>query len=115
MKKTYQLSHPKIKVARLIEAAKHDVKKYMKRERRKELPKGTDFWGFDCKYGLDETSAKEIHVGEINKYIDEAESQALVSFYLEIRSNPVTSTKQSTAEIEVDDTDVDAIDDGQAN
>ncbi len=93
MKKTYELSHPKIKVARLIDAAKHDVKKYMKRERRKELPDGADFWGFDCKYGADAASAKEIHVGEINKCIDEAESLALPSFYLEILSNPVTSTQ----------------------
>jgi hypothetical protein len=110
MKKTYELSHPKIKVARLIEAAKHDIKKYMKRERRKELPKGADFWGFDCKYGIDEASAKEVHVGEISKCIDEAERQALPSFYLEIRSNPVTSTKQSPADTEADDIDVDAID-----
>jgi hypothetical protein len=50
--------HPKIKVARLIETAKHDIKKYMKRKRRKELPKGTDFWGFDFRYGSDEASAK---------------------------------------------------------
>ena len=51
MKKTYELSHPKIKVARLIEAAKHDIKKYMKRKRLNELPKGANFWGFDFKYG----------------------------------------------------------------
>jgi|TARA_B110000902_G_scaffold234802_1_gene279661 hypothetical protein len=95
MKKTYQLSHPKIKVARLIEAAKHDVKKYIKRERRKDLPKGADYWGFDCKYGVDQASAQEIHVGEINKYIDEAESQALPSFYLEMLVKPVTSAPQT--------------------
>ena len=93
MKKTYELSHPKIKVARLIDAAKHDVKKYMKRERRKDLPEGADFWGFNCKFGADAATAKEIHVGEINKHIDEAELQALPSFYLEILATAVTSTK----------------------
>ena len=112
MKKTYELSHPKIKVARLIEAAKHDIKKYMKRKRRKELPKGADFWGFDCKYGIDEASAKEVHVGEISKCIDEAERQELPSFYLEIRSNPVISTKQKTVDIEENDLDIDAELDG---
>ena len=112
MKKTYELSHPKIKVARLIEAAKHDVKKYMKRERRKELPKGVDFWGFDCKYGVDEASAKAIHVGEVNKCIDEAERQALPSFYLEIRSNPVISTKQTIMDVEENDLDIGAELDG---
>ncbi|MGK0499258.1 MAG: hypothetical protein ACJAYG_000892 [Oceanicoccus sp.] len=104
MKKTYELSHPKIKVARLIDAAKHDIKKYMKRERRKELPEGANFWSFDCKYGVDELSAKEIHIGEINKHIDEAESQALPSFYLEILSNPVTSNKQQS--VDIDETDL---------
>jgi hypothetical protein len=112
MKKTNELSHPKIKVARLIEPSKHDIKKYMKRERRKELPKGANFWGFDCKYGVDEASAKEVHVGEINKLIDDAERQELPSFYLEIRSNPLTSTKQTIADIEESDTDIDAEFDG---
>lgn len=93
MKKTYELSHPKIKVARLIDAAKHDVKKYMKRERRKDLPEGADFWGFNCKFGADAATAKAIHVGEINKHIDEAEHQALPSFYLEIVATPVTSSQ----------------------
>jgi hypothetical protein len=95
MKKTYQLSHPKIKLARLIEATKHDIKKYMKRERRKALPKGADFWGFDCKYGVDENNAKTIHVGEINKCIDEAELQGLPSFYIEVHSKPIVSDKLS--------------------
>jgi hypothetical protein len=112
MKKTYELSHPKIKVARLIEAAKHDIKKYMKRERRKELPKGADFWGFDCKYGIDEASAKEVHVGEISKCIDDAERQELPSCFLEIRSNPLISTKQKTVVIEENDLDIDAELDG---
>jgi hypothetical protein len=95
MKKTYQLSHPKIKLARLIEAAKHDIKKYMKRERRKALPKGADYWGFDCKYGLDENTAKTIHAGEVNKCIDEAERQGLASFYIEVHSKPIVSDKLS--------------------
>ena len=51
MKKTFVMTHPKIKVARLLEAAKHDVKKYIKREQKKELPENVDYWDFDCKYG----------------------------------------------------------------
>ena len=84
MKKTFVISHPKIKVARLFEAAKHDVKKYLKRERNKERPEDVDFWDFDCKYGHTEQEAKVIHVSQINKCIDEAEQLQLGSFYLEI-------------------------------
>jgi len=88
MKKTYKLTHPKIKLARLIDSVKHDVKKYLKRERNKKLPQGVDFWDFDCKYGVTEDQAIVIHVSAINKHIDEAEKNELESFYLEIIAAP---------------------------
>lgn len=73
MKKTFALTHPKKAAARVVETIKHDVKKYIRRERNKTLPAGTDFWDFDCKFGHTEQEAKVIHVKEINKCIDEAE------------------------------------------
>ncbi len=88
MKKTFQLTHPKIKVARLVEAVKHEVKKYIKRERNKKLAEGVDFWDFDCKYGPNAEDSEEIHLSEINKCIDKAEEQQLESFYLEILVKP---------------------------
>jgi len=88
MKKTFKLTHPKIKVARLVDTVKYDVRKYLKRERNKNLPEGVDFWDFDCKYGRTAEESKEIHVAEINKFIDEAEAQQLESFYLEILAKP---------------------------
>ncbi|MDD2466375.1 MAG: DUF6172 family protein [Desulfobulbus sp.] len=88
MKKTFQLTHPKIKRPRLIEAIKHEVKKYIKRERNKQLPEGVDFWDFDCKFGQVAESAAVIHLSEINKYIDTAEEKQLESFYLEILVKP---------------------------
>lgn len=94
MKKTFILSHPKLKVARLIEAAKNDVKKYIKRERKKKLPEDADYWDFDCKYGHTEERAKIIHISEINKCIDEAEKLQLESFYLEILSKAGHRTKK---------------------
>jgi len=84
MKKTFNISHPKIKIARLFEGVKHDVKKYVKRERNKQLPAGVDFWDFDCKYGNTEAEAKVVHLSEINKHIDEAEKLGLTSFYIEL-------------------------------
>ncbi|MFK7768717.1 MAG: DUF6172 family protein [Mariniblastus sp.] len=94
MKKTFTLTHPKIKVARLFERVKHDLKKYVKRERGKELPEGVDFWDFDCKFGATEESAKEMHLSEFNKHIDEAEKQELESFYVEILAKPGRRTKK---------------------
>jgi hypothetical protein len=88
MKKTFKLTDPKIKKDRLVEAIRHEVKKYIKRERNKKLPEGVDFWDFDCKYGQTAENAKEIHLSEIGKCIDQADGQQLESFYLEILAKP---------------------------
>ena len=84
MKKTFTLTHPKIKYDRLIDGVKHDIKKYVKRERNKQLPEDADFWDFDCKFGNTEAEAKVVHLKEINKKIDEAASESKESFYIEI-------------------------------
>ena len=94
MKKTFKMTHPKIKLPRLIEAIKHEVKKYVQRERRKPLPPGVDFWDFDCRYGVDEASSEVIHLSAINKSISSAEEQQLESFYLEILVKPGYRTKK---------------------
>lgn len=94
MKKTFKLTHPKIKPPRLVEAIKHEVKKYLKRERRKDLPKGADFWDFDCRMGVDEASSEVVHVYDINKSIDQAELKQLESFYLEILAKPGQRNKK---------------------
>jgi Family of unknown function (DUF6172) len=88
VKKTFQLIHAKIRKDRLVEAVRHEIKKYIKRERGKKLPEGVDFWDFDCKFGQDSEKAKEIHLSEISKCIDQAEQQQLESFYLEIIAKP---------------------------
>jgi len=95
MKKTFKLTHEKIKYPRLIDAAKHEVKKYIRRERNKKLPEGVDFWDFDCKYGEKEADAKMVHLSEINKHIDEAAKQKLESFYLEIIAASGYRTKKA--------------------
>ncbi len=113
MKKTFKMSHPKIKVPRLVEAIKYEVKKYIKRERRKTLPPNVDFWDFDCRYGVDEASSDVIHVSAINKSISEAESKQLESFYLEILAKPGYRTKKPKEEqgIKVED----SVDQGKEN
>ena len=98
MKKTYKLTHPKIKLERLIDAAKYDAKKYMRRERNKKLPEGANSWNFECKYGATENEAKVIHVSEINKSIDLAFKDKLESFYLEIIALPAQREKKQPSE-----------------
>ena len=88
MKKTFRLTDPKLPLPRRVEAIKHEVRKYLQRERRKPLPPGVDFWDFDCRFGTDEARSEVIHVADINKAISLAEEQQLESFYLEILAKP---------------------------
>lgn len=94
MRKTFSLTHPKIKVARMVESVRRDVKRYLKRERNKALPEGTDFWDFDCKFGPCADEAAVIHVADIGKSIDVAVEQQLESFYVEILAKPGYRTKK---------------------
>jgi len=98
MKKTFKMSHPKIKGPRLVEAIKYEVKKYIRRERRKILPPNVDFWDFDCRFGVDEASSEVIHLSAINKSISQAESEQLESFYLEILVKPGYRSKKPKEE-----------------
>lgn len=92
MKKTFHLTHPKLTVPRHVDAIKHEVKKYIRRERNKALPENADFWDFDCRFGVDEATSEVIHLSEINKKISEIEAQQLESFYLEILAKPGKKT-----------------------
>jgi hypothetical protein len=97
MRKTFTLTHPKKKRERLAEAAVADIRKYIKRERKKELPEGVDFWDFDCKFGPTADDAAVVHVAELSKCIAAAEKQELESFYVEILAKPATRTKKPEA------------------
>jgi hypothetical protein len=100
MKKTFQISHPKIKTARLFEAVKSEVKKYIKRETRKQLPAGVDYWDFDCKYGKTESTSDVIHVSQINTHIDQAEQEGLTSFYIEIMAKEGIRNQATTSDFD---------------
>ena len=95
MKKTFTLTHPKIKPARKVEAAKGEINKYIKRERGKKLPEGSDFWGFNCQFGDTPESKAPIHEAEIFTKIDTAEKEEKESFYLEILAEARTRSKKS--------------------
>ena len=89
------MTHPRIKVPRLVEAIKYEVRKYLQRERRKPLPDNVDFWDFACRFGADAATSAAIHVADINKAISQAEEQQLESFYLEILAKPGHRNKKT--------------------
>ena len=88
MKKTFELTDPKLRSERKIEMIKGQINKYIKRERRKNLPDGFDFWDFDCYLGDSIDTKKNVHIAEIPKFIDDVYQRELKSFYIELTSSP---------------------------
>lgn len=96
MKKTFPLEVPKNAPARVVESIKSEIRKYLKRERKKKLPEGVDFWDFDCRVGPSAEAATELHVAELNAAIDHALSDQWGTVYLEILAKPGIRTRKST-------------------
>lgn len=94
MKKDFKLTDPKKAPARQVDYVKHEISKYIARERRKPLKDGVDFWDFDCKIGQDQETAEVIHVAEINKSIDKIVLQNFEQFYIEVLSKSGRRTKK---------------------
>ena len=94
MKKVFSLVDKKIAPERMADKIKNEVKKYIKRERKKSLPEGADFWDFDCHIGNDEQSTIEIHEKEISKSIDQLLESQSESFYLEIIAKSAKRNKK---------------------
>lgn len=69
---------------RVLDAVKNDVRKYLKRERRRDLPEGIDFWDFDCKCGLQAEDAEVVHVAALVAAIDALAKAQATSVYIEI-------------------------------
>lgn len=90
MRKTFQLhvegKHPD----RHLEAVKHEIRKYLKRERRRELPAGADYWDFDCRFGATPEAAEVVHLATVIGLVDAAAKAGEKSFYLELLARPAT-------------------------
>ena len=84
MRKTYPLQAEGRHPDRVLDAVKHDVRKYLKRERRRPLPEGVDFWDFSCKFGLTADEAKTLHLSEVISSIDKAAKEQATQVYVEI-------------------------------
>jgi len=91
MKKTFKLDHPKIKVPRLVDSMKHDIKKFLKNERKKPLPAGAKYWGFDCKFGQSEETASEIELSSLMQHIDDLVENKIMTVYVEITPKAMAS------------------------
>lgn len=84
MKKTFKLNIEGKNRDRVLEATKHEIRKYVKRQRRVPLPEGVDYWDFDCKFGTSADVATVVHFATITALIDAVASAGGDAFYLEL-------------------------------
>jgi len=86
MKKNFPLHAEGKHPDRVLEAVKHEVRKYFKRERNRPVPEGADFWDFDCQVGLSADTAETVRVGAVIDAVDAVAKSGAASVYVEILS-----------------------------
>ena len=84
MRKTYRLNIEGKNRERLLEASKHDIRKYVRRERGRRLPEGVDFWDFDCRFGSSEDTAAVVHFATLTRLMDTVAQEGGEQFYVEV-------------------------------
>jgi hypothetical protein len=98
MKRTFTLDHPKIKMPRVVDSVKHDIRKLIKKERKKPLPSGAIYWDFDCKFGQSEETAVEVHLSSLTKNIDELVEKNIMTIYVEITAKAIEAAENPPAQ-----------------
>ena len=98
MKKTYALDIEGKNRDRLLDASKHDIRKYVKRERAKPLAPGSDFWDFDCKLGGSAATVQPVHFAALMTAVDALVKDGAGAFYIEVTAKAGHRTAKPQAE-----------------
>ncbi|MDB6094265.1 MAG: hypothetical protein JWM32_1827 [Verrucomicrobia bacterium] len=88
MKKTFPLHQPGKADARVVDAIKADIRRYVKRERRKPLPADAGIWVVECAVGVDQAGAKPTLLADVGKAVDEVVATGVDSVYVEVVAKP---------------------------
>ena len=104
MKKVFKLTDPKKHEDRVLEAVKHEIRKYVKREKKKKLSDSKLlYWDFDCKVGATEDSAEVVVFEELIKALDAVKEGGAKEVYVEILAKEVAKPLKSEVEEEEGD------------
>ena len=95
MKKVFKLQVENRNPERQLEAVKNEIRKYMKRERKKKLPEDAIYWDFDCRFGENSETAEAVTASEIIIALDKALADKVSECYVEILAK--ASMKKETA------------------
>jgi hypothetical protein len=84
LKKTFKLQESGKHPDRTMDTIKHQLRKYLKREKKKKFQSTNSFWDFECRFGQDIESSKEVTFNDIIKLLDVAKEEQWKVCYIEI-------------------------------
>ena len=111
MRKTFKLQVEGKNPDRVLDAIKHEVRKYVKRQRRVPVPAGVDYWDFDCKFGASEEAAEPVHLAEIITRMDAAVAEGAAQCFVELVAKEGRRRARPAGETGIPATDFDEGDD----
>jgi hypothetical protein len=88
MRKVFTIKESKHAPARQVDQFKHEIKKYIARERRRDLPEGADYWDFQCKIGPTAQQMQVVHSSQINSALDQLIALGRQEFCVEVVAVP---------------------------
>ena len=101
MKKIFKLTDPKKHEDRVLEGIKHEIRKYVKREKNKKLQDSKfTYWDFDCKIGASSESAKTVDLEALIKELDSIKASGATECYVEILAKVVDKPLKETGDKE---------------
>jgi len=90
MKKIFKLTDEKKHEDRVLEAVKNDIRKYVKREKKKKLADAKmTYWDFDCKVGASPENAEVVEFDALIKALDAVKATGAKECYVEILAKVV--------------------------
>jgi hypothetical protein len=88
MKKTFPLKAAGKDDARVRDKIRHEINKYVRRERQKVLPEGFGWWDFACRVGASAEAAAPLTLKEVGAAIDTVAAAGAEGVFVEIVAVP---------------------------
>ena len=102
MKKIFKLTDEKKHEDRVLEAVKNDIRKYVKREKKKKLEDAKmTYWDFDCKVGTTSDTAEVVEYEALIKALDTVKATGATECYVEVLAKVVEKPLKEIDEEEV--------------
>jgi hypothetical protein len=84
MKKTFPLKAPGKDDARVRDKIRHEINKYVRRERQKTVPEGFDLWNLTCRVGASAEAAETLALKDVGGAIDKVALAGATEIFVEI-------------------------------